>query len=60
MMIRTFLIVIIIIMQFSTLINVTLFDGEWNGLVLALHTALFILAIGINTEIKKLKQHRNN
>ncbi|MGM0878686.1 MAG: hypothetical protein ACQEWV_29380 [Bacillota bacterium] len=54
MKIRTFLL-LIFIMQLSTLINVTVFDGEWNGIILALHTILFILAIGINAEFKNRK-----
>ncbi|QAS51294.1 hypothetical protein HLI_03230 [Halobacillus litoralis] len=52
------LVSIIIIMQFSTLINVTIFRGEWNGIILTLHTMLFILAIGIHAEMKKCKPDR--
>ncbi|WP_199794651.1 hypothetical protein [Lentibacillus sp. Marseille-P4043] len=53
MKIRTFLIVIIVLMQFSTLVNVTVFDGGWNGIILAFHTILFIMALGINAQFSK-------
>lgn len=38
----TGLYIIIILMQFITLTNITLFNGEWNGIAMALSTALFI------------------
>ncbi|MEK4576712.1 hypothetical protein [Bacillus sp. FSL R12-0074] len=34
--------VIICLMQLVTLINITLFNGEWNGFALWLCTGLFI------------------
>ncbi len=32
-------------MQLMTLINVTIFNGDWNGIVLALSTFLFIIEL---------------
>ncbi|MGY0691272.1 hypothetical protein ACW2QC_00600 [Virgibacillus sp. FSP13] len=53
MKIRTFLIVIIVLMQFSTLVNVTVFDGGWDGITLAFHTILFVMAMGIHAQSSK-------
>ncbi|WP_185907840.1 hypothetical protein [Psychrobacillus soli] len=38
----TGLYIIIVFMQFITLTNITLFNGEWNGIAMALSTGLFI------------------
>ncbi|MBM4761857.1 hypothetical protein [Bacillus sp. B15-48] len=47
MKITASLIMVIIIMHTITLVNVTIFDGEWNGIVLALSSILFLVAIAI-------------
>ena len=41
----TILIVIIAIMHISNLINVTLLDGEWSGIVNWLSTILFLISM---------------
>ncbi|MBT2689684.1 hypothetical protein J7I93_15965 [Bacillus sp. ISL-47] len=56
MKITTSLLLIILFMQFSTLINVTVFNGEWNGINLALHTVFFILALGMTAQVKKTNE----
>ncbi|SES23418.1 hypothetical protein [Psychrobacillus sp. OK032] len=38
----TGLYIIIVLMQFITLTNITLFNGEWNGIAMLLSTCLFI------------------
>ncbi|WP_391118998.1 hypothetical protein [Psychrobacillus sp. L3] len=38
----TGLYIIILLMQFITLTNITLFNGEWNGIAMWLSTGLFI------------------
>lgn len=38
----TGLYIIIILMQFITLTNITLLNGEWNGIAMWLSTGLFI------------------
>ncbi|WP_407268541.1 hypothetical protein [Radiobacillus sp. PE A8.2] len=56
MKINTFLLLIIVMMQLSMLINITVFEGQWNGIVLALHTVLFILAFAMYVDGKKEKK----
>ncbi|WP_164072083.1 hypothetical protein [Terribacillus saccharophilus] len=41
----TILIVIIAVMHISNLINVTLMDGEWSGIVTWLSTILFLISM---------------
>lgn len=41
----TTLIIIIAVMHISNLINVTLLDGEWSGIVTWLSTILFIISM---------------
>ncbi|WP_176470195.1 hypothetical protein [Terribacillus saccharophilus] len=41
----TTLIIIIAVMHISNLINVTLLDGEWSGIVTWLSTILFVLSM---------------
>ncbi|WP_053360870.1 hypothetical protein [Bacillus sp. FJAT-27251] len=41
----TILFIIIILMHTINLINVTLFEGEWNGIVLMLSNILFLIAV---------------
>jgi hypothetical protein len=38
----TGLYIIIILMQFITLTNITLFNGDWNGIAMWINTGLFI------------------
>ena len=46
-------------MQLSTLVNVTLFNGEWSGIVLWVHTLLFLMALGAFMDSKRtLKKAR--
>ncbi|WP_413381896.1 hypothetical protein [Alkalihalobacillus sp. 1P02AB] len=56
----TILFIIIAIMHTANLVNVTLFKGEWNGIVLMLSNILFIIAIfyfsiefRVNRKVKK-------
>ncbi|MFP7253868.1 hypothetical protein SFC02_06155 [Terribacillus goriensis] len=41
----TTLIIIIAVMHISNLINVTLLDGEWSGIVTWLSTILFVISM---------------
>lgn len=41
----TVLIVIIAVIHISNLINVTLLDGEWSGIVIWLSTILFLISM---------------
>ncbi|MGP4075553.1 hypothetical protein [Halobacillus sp. K22] len=52
MKISTFLLFIILIMQLSTLINITVFDGAGNAVLLAVHTISFVAAIGFYAQIR--------
>jgi len=61
MKITTFLLLIIAVMQISTLLNSTVLDGQWNGILLWLHTALFLIAIAMFASASKktkLKEDR--
>jgi len=42
---HSILFVVIFLMHTSNLINVTLFDGEWNGIVLMLSNILFLIGV---------------
>lgn len=53
----TFLLIIISFMHFVTLINVILFNGNWNGFVIAINTFLFILAFAL--VLLLIKQEEN-
>ncbi len=41
----TGLLILIILMHFITLTNITIFNGDWNGIALWVSTGLFIAAI---------------
>lgn len=41
----TILFVVIVLMHTINLINITLFDGEWNGIVLMLSNILFLIGL---------------
>ena len=45
MKVSRFLLIIIIVMHLVSLTNITLFNGNWNGFVLAINTILFISAM---------------
>ncbi|WP_349409905.1 hypothetical protein [Pseudalkalibacillus sp. SCS-8] len=52
------LVIIIIWMQLITLVNITIFNGEWNGIALMLSSILFFLAMvvfGISQQRNKQK-----
>ena len=34
-------------MHMTTLANITIFNGDWNGIVMAINTILLILAFGL-------------
>ncbi|MBN8209018.1 hypothetical protein JI666_09700 [Bacillus sp. NTK071] len=40
----TILFILLFVMHTTTLVNVTIFNGEWNGIVLFLSTTLFMIA----------------
>ncbi|MFZ0368322.1 MAG: hypothetical protein WAM07_01845 [Halobacillus sp.] len=52
MKISTCLLLIIFVMQLSTLINSTVFDGGGSGVLLAVHTTSFVAAIGFYAQIR--------
>lgn len=39
----TGLYITLVLLQVITLVNVTLFDGKWNGIALALSTTCFVV-----------------
>lgn len=53
----TFLLIIISLMHFVTLINVILFDGNSNGFVIAINTFLFILAFALVLPLRKQEEN---
>ncbi|WP_175073864.1 hypothetical protein [Terribacillus sp. AE2B 122] len=53
----TTLIVIIAVMHISNLINVTLLDGEWSGIVNWLSTILFVIGMVVyGREVNKYRK----
>lgn len=51
------LIVIIAVMHISSLINVTLLDGEWSGIVTWLSTILFVVSMVVyGREVNKYRK----
>lgn len=69
---KTYLVlfIIIAIMHSITLINIAIFNGAWNGIVLFLSTTLFIISVfyfsteyranksrGLNPVHRNIKQH---
>ncbi|MDV6379275.1 hypothetical protein ORD22_13730 [Sporosarcina sp. GW1-11] len=48
----TYLLITIFIMHLITLANITIFNGDWNGLVMAVNTILLVLAFGLVLPIK--------
>ncbi len=56
----TILFILIAIMHLITLINVTLFEGEWNGIALFLSNILFIIACYYFGIEHRVNQQRNS
>lgn len=52
----TGLLILIVLMHLITLTNITLFNGNWNGIALWLSTGLFIAAIAFYLLDKRKKQ----
>ncbi|MCA1009184.1 hypothetical protein [Halobacillus halophilus] len=52
MKISTCLLFIILVMQLSTLINSTVFNGGGSGVLLTVHTISFVAAIGFYAQIR--------
>ncbi|WP_166462395.1 hypothetical protein [Psychrobacillus vulpis] len=52
----TGLYIVIVLMQFITLTNITLFNGEWNGIALWLSTGLFIAGTAFYVMNRKTKR----
>ncbi|MCP3032917.1 hypothetical protein LF817_16450 [Halobacillus sp. A1] len=51
------LFIVIIAMHVMTFVNTTIFDGEWNGIVLMISNALFLIAaIFFGTEFRARKR----
>ena len=46
-------------MHLITLANITIFNGDWNGIVMAVNTFLLILAFGLILPIKNKKKVNN-
>lgn len=42
-----YLLITILIMHLITLTNIVAFDGNWNGIVMAVNTVLLVLAFGL-------------
>lgn len=43
----TYLLITILVMHIITLANNTIFNGDWNGIVMAINTLLLVLAFGL-------------
>ncbi len=52
------LFIIVCFMHFSTLINITVFEGEWNGIVITISTMLFLIAVYHYGNERRV--HKNN
>lgn len=55
----TYLLMTIIIMHLTTLTNIIIFDGGWNGIIMALNTVLLVLALGLVMPLKYKKKINN-
>ena len=55
----TYLLITILIMHLITLTNIIIFNGDWNGIVMAVNTFLFVLAFGLVLPIKNKKKTNN-
>ena len=55
----TYLLITILIMHLITLANITIFNGDWNGIVMAINTFLLVLAFGLVLPIKSKKKVNN-
>lgn len=51
----TYLLITIFIMHLTTLANIVIFNGDWNGIVMAINTFLFVLAFGPVLPLKRKK-----
>lgn len=51
----TYLLITIFIMHLITLTNIVIFNGDWNGIVMAVNTFLFILAFALVLPLKRKK-----
>lgn len=51
-----FLLLTIFIMHVLTLVNILLFKGDWNGIVMGINTILLVLAFGVVLPIKNNHQ----
>jgi len=43
-------------MHLITLVNIIIFNGDWNGVVMAINTFLLVLAFGLVLPIKNKKK----
>lgn len=51
-----YLLLTILIMHILTLVNILLFKGDWNGIVMGVNTILLVLAFGVVLPIKNNHQ----
>ena len=49
----TYLLITILIMHLITLTNIVIFNGDWDGIVMAINTILFVLAFGLVLPLKR-------
>ncbi|MFP7493000.1 hypothetical protein SFC66_04350 [Terribacillus saccharophilus] len=56
----TILFCIIVIMHFMTLINTTLLDGEWHGVILWVSSILFLVAVFFHATEYRARKNRNS
>lgn len=54
----TYLLIIILVMHIITLVNITVFNEDWNGVVMAINTFLFVLAFGLVLPLKQKNKTR--
>lgn len=52
----TYLLITILIMHLITIVNITIFNGNWNGIVMAVNTFLLVLAFGLVLPLKSEKR----
>jgi c-di-AMP phosphodiesterase-like protein len=53
------LFIVVALMHTITLVNITIFSGEWNGIVLFLSTTLFVIAVFYYSAEFRANRNRN-
>ncbi|MEI5908416.1 hypothetical protein WAK64_15305 [Bacillus spongiae] len=56
----TILFIIVALMHTITLVNISILNGEWNGIVIALSTILFVIAVFLFSTEFRANKHRSS